>query len=275
MGWLLKLLSTLKGFSSGKEAAVSASEDVALEEQPKAQVVAEVEDKPIVKQESPVRKEQDQSAGSFGIQGVHSHLNVSYKARRAEQDAAQETGDEPNVVEGEVAEVYEDDQLGLGGGYVEGEIIEDIEQLKTAQLKMLSSGNEEDFIEADWEDLSGQDEAEALQLSAGEEFEDDLASAAKELIEVSDEFGLQAAEAFTDIVYEGEDSQFTDDTNIFDNDFVPNQESFIANAFEDQGVSAPIYPSEAMPWGAPSEASGFGGNRDEAFEAEFALGGDI
>lgn len=275
MGWLIKLLTAIKSLSKLSPVEKRMGEDgdnnalVDQEEKKEIGEKKEISGSGNIKQESAPLK-----SGSLGIGGVHgSHVHVGYKEKRDKQDDAQETGDAPNVVEGEVAEVYEDGLLGIGEGYIDGEIV-DGSGSGAGQAKLLSSGNEEDFIEADWEDLIEQGEVGVLRLSAGEEFEDDLADAAKEPIETSDDFGLQAAEAFTDIVYEDDDS-FTDDTSFLDNDFVPDSSNFIANAFEDQPVAAPIYPSEAMPWGAPSETSGFGSNRDESFEAEFALGGDI
>lgn len=221
----------------------------------------------------------------FGAYGVGSY--VRYRPQQEKKEPTRQEQDE--VLDTEVVEVYEDELKGLGGGYVEGEIIEEGDLLTDPNVRLLSPVSAEDeFIEGDWEDVSGEEKNEEEQplLNGGEEWEDNLVAEVKNEIgqfagDKNDYFGLEAAKAFTDLAYENDDADqggdmyFTNNTTILDNDFVPDQKEFVATSFEDQGIASPIYPSQAMPWGAPSETSGFGSNYDESFEAEFALGGDI
>lgn len=204
---------------------------------------------------------ESKKAGGASVGGVRSFAAVSPSEQRIEE--TQEREQLPDIVTAEPVDIYEDDPKLLGEGFVEGEIIEHIEGQSI--LKELDDGSG-DFIDAQFDEI-----IEPRQLTEGsyqeapEVYEDDVFVA-------DDKFGLVEASSFTIDEFEDEDGYFKAGADVFKGDLSPEVDEFAATAFDDQGIAAPIYPSSAMPWAAPSEASGFGNVYDEAFEADFAVG---
>jgi hypothetical protein len=200
---------------------------------------------------------------TVGVQGVGSFANTKRQHPEAEANPLDE------VIEGEV-DTSPDDPL-LGEGYVDGEIIlneldgEEYKQLYVGDSPLLEANERLQLMPAQDEIIETEidfSEAELERLRDGEDAED--------------EYGLGAADAFTDIVYEDfddderdiitQDEAYNEGMEVLDNDLSQEGSQFVANSFETQGVLAPFYPSEDLAF------AGFSDPKDLDIEDDFAYG---
>ncbi len=222
----------------------------------------------VEERQQPEPAKEPSRAESFRFQGVGSYIKSTFSTPGTVRES--ETIEE-EAIQGEVVDGSFPQRLQLEEGAIEGEIIEEevFDKLPDYLQRQLSTSSEGDFVEAEFEDVEEEIlvPVEARQLSAVSK------EAIEEYDDQDDKYGLDVATAFTDVDYPEDNNDFTDDRNFLNNDFVRDESEFVATSFEDQGVAAPFYPAEVMPFGTPSAFAGFEDNKDEAFEADFSFGG--